>query len=614
MPKRFLRMPDTHTPQTTAVNRATVIADLRAELARQGLDAFLLPRFDAYQGEYIAPHDERLAHVTGFTGSAGMAIVTRDIVAVFVDGRYTVQLGNQSPGPLFSHHHIFDEPPEDWLARHAGEGWIIGFDPMHYPPAWFDRFAGGARLAGARLQAVAQNPVDQIWADQPAPPMGRVTEMPLQYAGKSTLDKCSDLTGAMAAEDLALHVETQPDNIAWFLNVRGDDVAFNPMPLSFMLIGADGAIHWFVAAAKLAGEVAFNLPDSVRVHPPEAFLPTLSDMVSAGQGVSIDPDFSPVAVRLALEEIGARIVERRSALTLTKAQKNQTELEGLRACHIEDGVAWVEFSAWLAAEVPARAAAGNPLHEREAEQKMLALRQARAGFISESFNSISAAWGNAAMCHYATTEEMSAPILPENPYLLDSGGQYDTGTTDATRSFSFGQPRPEGYDVAYTAVFKAFYALSTLRFPRGTQGHHIDAICRRPLWDLGLDYDHGTGHGIGHRLSVHEHPQRIGKPYNPVDLVPGMVMSIEPGHYVADHYGIRIENLYAIVEAADGFLEFQNMTYAPIQTDMLITAHLSEEELSWLNAYHAEVLRRLSPLLSDQARAWAEVAMAPVSR
>lgn len=600
-------MPDTQIP-----TRAEILTTLRAEMAQQGLDAFLLPRFDAHQGEYIAPHDERLAYVTGFTGSAGMAIVTRDEVAVFVDGRYTVQLGNQCAGPLFSHHHLFDAPPEDWIAQHASAGWVIGFDAMHYPPAWFDRFSTGAALAGASLRPVVQNPVDQVWADQPAAPMGQVTSMPLQFAGKSTADKSGDLAGFMASKGADFHVETQPDNIAWFLNVRGDDVDFNPMPQGFMIVSRAGDIQWFVTAAKLTGEVAFNLPETVKVRAPEEFLPALGQLISKGDGVLIDPDFSPVAVRLKLEEIGARVIERRSEVTLAKAQKNATEVEGLRACHIEDGVAWVEFSAWLAREVPARAAAGNPLHEREAEEKILALRQARSGFLSESFNTISAAWGNAAMCHYATTETQSAPILPENPYLLDSGGQYETGTTDATRSFSFGHARPEGYDAAYTAVFKAFYALSTLRFPRGTQGHHIDAICRRPLWDLGLDYDHGTGHGIGHRLSVHEHPQRIGKPYNPVDLVPGMVLSIEPGHYVAERYGIRIENLYVVVEDPDGFLRFENLTYAPIQTDMLLLDRMSPDETLWLNSYHAEVKQKLSILLSPEARDWAEKALSPV--
>jgi len=318
-----------------------------------------------------------------------------------------------------------------------------------------------------------------------------------------------------------------------------------------------------------------------------------------------DPNFSPVAVRQTLEKAGATPISEVGFLTRTKAKKNLTELEGLRLCHIHDGVAMTEFSAWLTETVPERAVSGHPLTEREAEEKALGFRKERPGFLSESFNSISAAGGNAAMCHYSTSQTRNAQILPQHPYLLDSGGQYETGTTDVTRSFAFGA-FPEGYKRAYTAVFKAFHAIATLRFPKGTQGHHIDAICRRPLWDLGYDYDHGTGHGIGHRLSVHEQPQRIGKPVNPIDLKPGMVLSIEPGHYVPGVYGIRIENLFEIVEADDGFLEFQNLTWVPIQTDMLIVHDLTSDEREWLGSYHAKVKSTLEPFLSENALAWLE--------
>ncbi len=599
-------------PDTLRHTHAEIINTLREELRAQGVDAFLVPRFDAHQGEYIAPHDERLGYVTGFTGSAGMAIVTGDDVAVFVDGRYTVQLGNQCAGPLFSHHHIFDAPPEEWVRANVVAGMRLGFDAMHIPPAWHDRLARACEAVGAKFVPCARNPVDAIWHDQPAKPMGQVTAMPLQFAGQRTAEKSAALWQTLQDQGVTLHVETQPDNIAWFLNVRGSDVAFNPMPQGFMIACHTGEIYWFVAEGKLTDDLRDTLPPEVSVRTPDAFLHVLEELTSAEAVVTVDPDFSPVAVRQVLETLGAEVVEQRSVLTLAKAEKNATELEGMRACHVHDGVAWTEFSAWLAREVPARAAAGAPLTEREAEAQILEFRRAQPGFLEESFNSISAASGNAAMCHYATTEVMYAQILPENPYLLDSGGQYETGTTDATRSFSFGLTRPDGYDQAYTAVFKAFYALSTLRFPHGTQGHHIDAICRRPLWDLGLDYDHGTGHGIGHRLSVHEHPQRIGKPYNPVDLVPGMVMSIEPGHYVAESYGIRIENLFAIVEADDGFFEFENMTYTPIQKDMLMVDALSPEEVAWLDAYHAEVLKRVGPFLSESAFEWAQEACAPL--
>jgi Xaa-Pro aminopeptidase len=588
--------------------KGPVIADLRTQMKAQGLNALIVPRFDAHQAEYVAPHDERLGYVTGFTGSAGMAIISADEAALFVDGRYTVQAAGQCPEPLFTHYHLFETPPESWLSRVPQAGWRIGFDAMHLPPSWYDRFARACHASGAEMVATEGNLVDQIWADQPAPPKATIQPMPLQFAGVSAVDKLADLCARLAQEDADFFVDTQPDNIAWVLNVRGADVAFNPIPQSFLMVSRAGKVTWFVDPDKLTADLTSHLPESVELRAPGDLLPTVRTQVTAGQRIWLDPDFSAVAVRLAVEAQGAQTLLKGNPLTLTKAVKNRFELEGLRDCHLRDGVAWTEFSAWLAHNVPQRADAGQPISEREAEDKILEFRQAQPGFIYESFNSISAAAGNAAMCHYATLPGNDVPILPTGTYLLDSGGQYDTGTTDATRSFAFSDSRPEGYDRAYTAVFKAFHALVTLRFPKGTQGHHIDAICRRPLWDLGLDYDHGTGHGIGHRLSVHEHPQRIGKPHNPVNLRPGMILSIEPGHYVAELYGIRIENLFEVVEADDGFMEFRNLTWAPIQTDMLDRAALTDQEWAWLSQYHAQVKQHLGAHLSDQASDWLDKA------
>ncbi|WP_298849135.1 aminopeptidase P family protein [uncultured Ruegeria sp.] len=587
-------------------NRAPIVAALRAELQSCRLDAFILPRYDAYQAEYVAPHDERLAYVTGFTGSAGLAIVTMETVAIFVDGRYVVQAANQCLEPLFSHHHLFDDPPENWLAATSQPDWRIGFDPMHVPPVLFDRFAGA--LKQGELIPVENNPVDVIWTDQPQMPRGKVAPFPVQISGQSAQEKISNLAKKIDARGAELMVETQPDNIAWLLNVRGADVAFNPVPQSFAIVDTTGQVLWFVASSKLKQDVTDHLPDAVGICPQEDFLSTLKSRIKPGQNVLFDPDFSPTAVRMAIEQTSAAAIPQGSFLTASKALKNPVEVEGMRACHIEDGIAWVEFCAWLASEVPRRATADTPVTEREAEEAMFNFRQGRPGFLEQSFNSISAAAGNAAMCHYATQDNNSAPIRPEDTYLLDSGGQYDTGTTDATRSFAFGPNRPDGYDRAYTAVFKAFYAIATLRFPPGTQGHHIDAICRRPLWDLGLDYDHGTGHGVGHRLSVHEHPQRIGKPYNPIDLAPGMILSIEPGYYETDRFGIRIENLFEVVQLSNGFMAFSNLTWCPIQTDMLMTEMLTDAERNWVNTYHADLLARLGPRLSPHALTWTTAA------
>ena len=585
------------------------IAALRRQLAAKSLDAFLVPRHDAHQGEYVAARDARLAWLTGFTGSAGIAVVLADTVAVFADGRYTVQLRQQCPVGIFEHHHSIDDPVETWLARSLKSGQRLGFDAMLTSTAFYDRLRVMAEAAAIELVPVDTNPVDAVWHDQPGPPMGKITAFPQQFSGRSAIDKLGALQTEMQAATVDLMVETQPDNIAWLLNVRGNDVAFNPIPHSFLLVEQTGGVTWFVNTAKFEAGLAESLPNSVTVKSQPEFLATLAAKAQAASTVWIDPEASPTAVLLTLQNAAATPLRRPSAVTKAKAVKNAAELSGMRASHRDDGLAMTRFSEWLHREVPTRAAKGDPVTEREAEEKAQFFRAVNAGYIYDSFAPISAAAGNAAMCHYAATEASNAPILPQQPYLLDSGAQYVNGTTDVTRSFAFGQC-PDGYERAYTAVFKAFVALATLRFPKGTQGHHIDAICRRPLWDLGLDYDHGTGHGVGQCLSVHEHPQRIGKAYNPVDLSPGMVMSIEPGHYVADSYGIRIENLFEIIMADDGFMEFSNITLIPIQTDMLQLQNLSDAELGWLNAYHSGVSATLQPLLDaqDPAANWLKTA------
>lgn len=592
-------------------SHAPMIAALRVQMKTLGLDGLIVPRFDAHQGEYVAPHDERLRWLTGFSGSAGMGIITHDTVAIFVDGRYTVQVRNQCPGPAFEFFHFFDSPADLWLGENIGDGKVIGFDPMLVPPVWYERFSKAALGAGVELRPVTQNPVDSVWEDQPAPPKGQITRFSLQFAGKSFADKRADLMQYMNEVSATHYIDTQPDNIAWFLNIRGNDIDYNPMTNSFILVDKEGKTSWFVNSEKFFGTSPADIVQDVEILPIEAFISTLQTRLSSASSLLIDPDFSPVAVSIVAKDKGAKIIESRANITLTKAQKNSTELNGMRDCHIRDGVAWCEFGSWLSKIVPKRAASNNPVTEREAEEKILEFRQAQQGFMFPSFNSISAASGNAAMCHYATSQTQNAEILPQHPYLLDSGGQYDTGTTDATRSFSFGQI-PEGYTRAYTAVLKAFIALATLRFPQKSQGHQIDAICRRPLWDLGLDYDHGTGHGVGHCLSVHEQPQRISRAYNPVDLKEGMILSIEPGHYIADLYGIRIENLFEIIVADDGFLEFSNLTYIPIQTDMLDVDALNSDEIDWLNAYHVTVITSLSGRLSQSADNWVKKDCAPI--
>ncbi len=581
----------------TITDRLNLIRD---ELKRNGLDAVIIPRFDEHQGEYCAPHDARLAWATGFTGSAGLAIVTQDQAVMFVDGRYTVQVRNQCSSEVFSYQHIFDEPLENWISTNMKAGQQIGVDPMLIPSLWWDRFADGAEGAGAALVATSGNIIDAVWSDQPEKPLALVMPYSVEKAGKTSMEKRAEIASLLKTVGAKMLVETQPDNIAWLLNVRGGDVEFNPIPHSFLLLKDDGSCNWFVDSRKLSNDLGEYELENVETADPASFIGSLEKLTETGAQVLIDPLFSPVATRSAVQAAGGIPVMEQGAVTLTKAAKNECELKGLRDCHVRDGIAWTEFAAWLKREVPQRAKAGNPVRELEAEERILMERQRQKDFVYPSFRSISAAAGNAAMCHYAATDTSNAAILPENTYLLDSGGQYQDGTTDATRTFAFSQVSPE-FKRAYTAVFKGFVALASLRFPKGTQGHHIDGFARRPLWDLGLDYDHGTGHGIGHFLSVHEQPQRIGKPHNPVDLVAGMVMSIEPGFYLADQYGIRIENLFEIIEEDDGFLAFRNLSYIPIEPQMLDMVDLTRAELKWLGDYNTDLKRVLGPDLSPDA-------------
>lgn len=569
------------------------VALLRAQMMSQGVDALIVPRFDAHQGEYVAPCDARLAWLTGFTGTAGFAVVTPETVEMFVDGRYTVQVAQECQGEQFRFHHLVDDAPDRWLAA-AGPAWVVGYDAMLLPPTWAERFRAGL---GDRLRALEGNPVDAVWRDRPPPPNAPIRSFPLQLAGRSPQEKREDLMRALSDAGADLLIETQPDNIAWYLNLRGSDFAYVPAMRSFLLAGKDGQARLFVDPGQVTEEIIDFLPGWLSVHPLASFLAEVEEQASGEQKVLLDPDLTPDAVAHLLDRAKARQLRQISPLTIAKAIKNPVERAGIRACHLHDGVALTEFCAQIEQMLPTT--------ELAAEELILSLRRKKDGFLMPSFRTISAAGANAAMCHYAASPDSNAPILPGTTFLLDSGAQYESGTTDATRCLAFGPVSPT-YRKAYTAVFKAFHALMTLRFPVGTKGHHIDAICRRPLWDLGMDYDHGTGHGVGHSLSVHERPQRIGKEVNDVNIAAGMILTIEPGHYVAGEYGIRIENQVEVVDCADGFLEFANLTLVPIQLAMLDLDDLSPDQIGWLVDYNQTIRAKLGPLLSPAALAWVE--------
>lgn len=580
------------------------LSALRHWLEASHLDGMIVPRADAWQSEYCAPYDEKLAWLTGFDGSAGVALVLKDKALLFVDGRYQVQARVQVNLDEIEIHHLHNEPLAEWLAENVEAGTRIGFDALLMTNTEFEQLSA----TPCKLVPLKASPFDALWTDRPAAPAGLIREMPVEVSGESSQDKRQRVAAVLAANNADYLAVTLPDNIAWLLNVRGSDIPTSPVPLSFALQSRDGHVEWFVNDNKLGA-----LPEDVRnaftIAPQDAFIERCQQ-IAAGKRVMVDADSTPVALRFAIEPRG-EIVWRTDPITLMKATKNPIELAGYRACHHQDGAAWVNFLAWLSREVPLREAAGSPLTELEVQAQQLAFRQQQPGFIEQSFATISASSSNAAMCHYHSSEASNKPIGHDHFYLNDSGGQYVNGTTDATRTLVWGKVDPQ-QRLHYTAVLRGFLSLITLQFPSGTQGHQLDAFARRPLWEMGLDYDHGTGHGVGHQLLIHENPHRIAKKVNPWPLVAGNIMTIEPGYYLGDSHGIRIENQVEIVESRPGFCKFASLTLIPIDLSQVELDLLSEQEKAWLDAYHQQVREALSPLVNSDARSWLEEATAPV--
>jgi Xaa-Pro aminopeptidase len=584
---------------------------LRDEMVARNLEGLLVPRFDAHQGEVVAAHDERLAYISNFSGSAGIALVTRDRAILFVDGRYQIQVRQEADLEQFEIAHFYDAPLDQWLADNATIGGRYGVNAMLVPPLQFEKLAAVLDKRQASLIALDEDLVDCIWKDQPEPPLAPIQFFPESFSGETSLSKRQRVATKLRKSNASLLVETQPDNIAWLLNVRGGDVVSTPIPHSFLIAHVDGQIDWFVDSRKLPNDRQGFEDGSVTIRKPADFLCRLSE-VAAGQSIWVDPDFSPAAVTAAIKSAGGTIVSGLSPLTDLKALKNPIELQGFRDAHLQDGIALTEFSAWLALEVPQREAAGKPLTELEAEAKILAFRAMRENFKEPSFRSISAADSNAAMCHYSSSPQTDKPIGTKTIYLLDSGGQYLSGTTDVTRTFAFSDV-PAIVRQTHTAVLQGFIALITAQFPNGTMGHQLDALARKPLWDLGLDYDHGTGHGVGHYLTVHEHPHRFAKKANNAAIQPGVVMTIEPGYYREGEFGLRVENQVEVVESLPGYLTFKSLTLSPIDLSLADLSLLSAREKQFLNLYHAEVRERLTPHLSAQALQWMERKTQPIS-
>ncbi|MFT4293037.1 aminopeptidase P family protein [Enterobacter sp.] len=580
------------------------LAALRQWLEANHLDGMIVPRADAWQSEYCAPYDEKLAWLTGFDGSAGLALVLKDKALLFVDGRYQVQARVQVNLDDVEIHHLHNEPLAQWLSQNVKEGTRIGFEALLMTNADFQQLSA----TPCELVPLNTSPFDTLWAGRPAAPAGLIREMPVEVSGESSTDKRQRVAKILAENNADYLAITLPDNIAWLLNVRGSDIPTSPVPLSFALLNRDGAVEWFVNDNKLS-KLSDTVKEAFTISPQDAFIGRCQQ-ISQGKRVMVDADSAPVALHFAIEPQG-EIVWQTDPITLMKAGKNSTELAGYRECHHQDGAAWVNFLAWLSREVPQRVAAGKPLTELDVQAQQLAFRERQPGFIEQSFATISASSSNAAMCHYHSSEVSNKPIGHDHFYLNDSGGQYHNGTTDATRTLAWGKVEPQ-QRLHYTAVLKGFLSLITLQFPSGTQGHQLDAFARRPLWELGLDYDHGTGHGVGHQLLIHENPHRLAKKVNPWPLVAGNIMTIEPGYYLADSHGIRIENQVEIVESRPGFCKFASLTLIPIDLSQVELHLLNEQEKQWLDDYHQQVRDVLSPLVDSDARPWLFEATAPI--
>ena len=588
------------------------LAALRARFVAAGLDGFVVPHADEHQNEFLPPHAERLAWLTGFTGSAGMAVILADQAAIFADGRYTLQVRAQVEADLYSYHHLIDEPVAEWLEKNLSKGARLGYDPWLHGVRSVERLREACDKAGAELAAVEGNPIDAVWSDQPPPPLTPVVPHELRFAGRASADKRQDLAEKLTAIDTVAVVLTQPDSIAWLLNVRGNDVAHTPLPLSFAILNADATVDWFVDPAKVSDDLAAHLGNGVSRHAPDALGTALDKLGKAKSRVQACPDTAPSWVFDRLAGAGADIRRAADPVTLPKAIKNDTELDGTRAAHRRDGAALTRFLAWLGATAPD----GN-VTEIGAKDKLADIRDAGDRFRQLSFGTISGAGANGAIVHYRVTPETDRTLGDGELYLIDSGAQYLDGTTDVTRTVAIGTPSAEMRD-RFTRVLKGHIAIAMVRFPAGTTGAQLDTLARQFLWQSGLDYDHGTGHGVGSYLGVHEGPQRISKAGTAQALQAGMIVSNEPGYYKEGAYGIRIENLVAVVsaETVEGgereMLGFETLTLAPIDRACVEAALLSEAERAWLDAYHARVMSEIGPLVDDGTRAWLATATQPL--
>jgi Xaa-Pro aminopeptidase len=607
MAARFQSFEDTSERDRSAPR----IAALREELARHGVDGFVVPRADEHQSEYVPKNAERLAWLTGFTGSAGTAIVLRDEAALVVDGRYVLQAAEEVDTALVTPVPLAETKVEAWIEAHLPQGAALAYDPRLHTVDGVKRLQKAAERAGGRLVPFEPNPIDAIWRDRPAPPAAPVRPHPPALAGETAAAKLARIREVLADERVDALLVSDPHNLAWAFNVRGGDVAHTPIALGYALIPREGRASLFLDPAKVTDETGAALRDIADIAAPEALPAALDDLGRATKRVRLDSATGAAALKDAIERAGGTADVGPDPISLMKAVKNEAEIAGTRAAHLRDGAAVTRFLAWLS-----RKAAGGGVSEIEAVERLEAFR-ADTGLLKDvSFPTISGSGPNGAIVHYRVTRRTDRRLAPGELFLVDSGAQYEDGTTDITRTIAVGQPSPEMRD-RFSRVLKGHIAIARAVFPKGTTGAQIDALARLSLWQAGLDFDHGTGHGVGSYLSVHEGPQRIAK-IGATALEPGMIVSNEPGYYKAGAYGIRIENLVLVerrnVEGAEReMLGFETLTLAPIDLSLVEPALMTADEIAWLDAYHARVRQSLSPLLDGETAAWLAQATRPLA-
>ena len=578
---------------------ATRVAELRRELGNAGLAGFIVPRADEHQNEYVPANAERLLWLTGFAGSAGIAVVLKEKAALFVDGRYQEQAKAQADSSIFELRHVVDDPPSDWIVKNLKPGERLGYDPRLHTPDAVSRFASACEKADAALAALDANPIDAIWRDRPPPPLGPITVQKSRFAGEAVAAKIGRVRGALKGVEGLL--VSDPHNLAWLFNIRGSDISYTPLPLGFAFVARDGPPTVFLDERKPTPSARESLAEHAEIAAPGELLPFVERLGARGLRVAFDGATAQALLTQTLERAGGKAEVGADPITLMKAAKNATELAGARAAHERDGAAMAQFLSWFDVEAPR-----GRLTEIDAVVTLESCRLATGALKDISFPTIAGAGPNSAIPHYRVSERSNRKI-ERGIFLIDSGAQYEDGTTDVTRTIAIGRPTARMRD-RFTRVLKGHIAIARAVFPKGTTGAQIDALARVALWRAGSDFDHGTGHGVGSYLSVHEGPQRIAKT-GTAALVPGMIVSDEPGYYGAGGFGIRIENLVVveprtIPDAEREMLGFETLTLAPIDVRLVEPKLMDDHEIAWLDAYHARVRKVLSPLIDAPTRRW----------